>query len=638
MMKTRLLSIALLFSALYSSAQDNTAELSNVTVTASLTAQQQKETGRNIQTVKGEYFYQLPVHSVDELLRYIPGVEVQQRGPQGAQSNIILRGGTFQQVLVIMDGIRLNDPLTGHFNSYIPLNTAEIERIEVLKGSASAIYGSEAVGGVIHIISKTFHRKNSQEQPSFTGQVTGGQYNLLNAELYGRVVRKRSVFSAGAQTHNADGPALNGTNGFFHLSNAHIAFSVQPGKDWTLSFRTGTDFRSFNAQHYYTVFASDTAREKVGTWWNHLQLRKTSRKGEWVADAGYKKLRDRYWFRPAAVPNDNRTNLFTAQLYYNSARGKRFDYTSGIQVIRKEIRSNDRGNHQLWHGAAYGIFRQHWGQGFHTNQSLRLDWDGNYGVILVPQVNLAWSRGQWGLRASGGRSFRDADFTERYNNYNKTLVTSGSIGNPWLKAENAWNAEAGADFSPVAGMKISSSFFYRHFRNLIDWTPTPYADMPRKNNLSPAGTYSLARNIEEVRSHGLELDLQYQHRFSEEISLFALAGYTWIRSRNDDPVPSFYISSHARHLLNNTLLLSVHRFSIAVNSLFKERNRRRAEAIGAELSPSYFIMGTKLGYRFTRMKASAYLQADNLFDKSYSDLLGAEMPGRWLSAGFQIAL
>ncbi|HRF24346.1 MAG TPA: TonB-dependent receptor plug domain-containing protein, partial [Chitinophagaceae bacterium] len=93
--------------------------------------------------------------------RYLPGVEVQQRGPQGSQSDIVLRGGTFQQVLVIIDGIKLNDPLTGHFNSYIPINTDEIERIEILKGAASAIYGSEAVGGVINIITKTFYRKNT---------------------------------------------------------------------------------------------------------------------------------------------------------------------------------------------------------------------------------------------------------------------------------------------------------------------------------------------------------------------------------------------------------------------------------------------------------------------------------------------
>jgi Outer membrane cobalamin receptor protein len=116
-------------------AQDSTGTgLDPVTVTASITPLQASKTGRNIVVLRGEQFYQLPVHSIDELLRYIPGVEMQARGPMGSQSDLVIRGGTFQQVLVILDGIRLNDPLTGHFSSYIPIAPSEIDRIEVLKG------------------------------------------------------------------------------------------------------------------------------------------------------------------------------------------------------------------------------------------------------------------------------------------------------------------------------------------------------------------------------------------------------------------------------------------------------------------------------------------------------------------------
>jgi vitamin B12 transporter len=83
-------------------------------------------------------------------------------GPMGTQSDFVLRGGTFQQVLVVLDGLRLNDPITGHFSSYVPITPGEIERIEVLKGASSAIYGSDAVGGVIHIITKTFGEKRQR--------------------------------------------------------------------------------------------------------------------------------------------------------------------------------------------------------------------------------------------------------------------------------------------------------------------------------------------------------------------------------------------------------------------------------------------------------------------------------------------
>lgn len=92
-------------------------ELDPVTITASLQPVSASATGRNILVIKGDQFSKLPVHSIDELLRYLPGIEVQMRGPMGAQSDLVLRGRTFQQVLVIIDGIRINDPNTGHFNS-----------------------------------------------------------------------------------------------------------------------------------------------------------------------------------------------------------------------------------------------------------------------------------------------------------------------------------------------------------------------------------------------------------------------------------------------------------------------------------------------------------------------------------------
>lgn len=106
-------------------------DLNTVTVTNNRNEEGLITTGRNILVIRGDQFLRQPVHSIDELLRFLSGVEVQQRGIGGSQSDIILRGGTFQQVLVVLDGIRLNDPNTGHF-FYIPIAPAEIDRIEIL--------------------------------------------------------------------------------------------------------------------------------------------------------------------------------------------------------------------------------------------------------------------------------------------------------------------------------------------------------------------------------------------------------------------------------------------------------------------------------------------------------------------------
>ncbi len=625
-----------LITDLYS--QQTDVEMENVIITANQSAQQQKESGRNVISIKGELFKSLPVNSIDELLRYLPGIEVQMRGPQGSQSDIVIRGGTFQQVLIIIDGVKLNDPLTGHFNSYSPIHPSEIERIEILKGSASAIYGSEAVGGVINIITKTFANKVEKRKNQFMGRLVGGEYQLFNADAAFSYTKDKTTFSGGFASNNANGPQLRGTDGFFHLTTANIALSQQLKKDWTLNFRTAVDFRKFNAQNFYTTFASDTANEKVNTWWNHLNLIKKTTKGSLVFDVAYKKLRDQYWFRPATIPNDNKSNLFTSQLYYSGIITTQHSFTTGLQAHRKAIKSNDRGNHTLWHGAMYGIFRHKFRNEFYINESVRLDWDESYGVVLVPQVNAAWSSSKFTVRASAGKSFRDADFTERYNNYGKALVTGGSIGNPDLKAEQSWNVEAGVDYNAGNGFKIASTIFYRDHNDLIDWTPTPYAEMPRKENLSPAGNYALAKNVETVKTTGVEIDLMYNKKINANSELFVTAGFTWLRSKNDAPVPSFYISSHAKYLLNFAAAYRFQAFSISVSGVYKERTAQKANPINAEITPSYFVFNTKVAWQFLKKSGKLFIQADNLFDKKYSDLLGSKMPGRWLSAGIEVAL
>src|SRR4029078_6745644 len=145
-----------------------------------------------------------PIHSIDELLRYLPGVEVQQRGPFGAQSDFVLRGGTFQQVLVILDGVRLNDPNSGHFTSYIPIAPSEIDRIEILKGASSAIYGSEAVGGVIHVITKTFAKQSASDQKNIQAQIIGGQYGLFNVNAGAFYKKGKTAIAGGILSNNAD--------------------------------------------------------------------------------------------------------------------------------------------------------------------------------------------------------------------------------------------------------------------------------------------------------------------------------------------------------------------------------------------------------------------------------------------------
>ncbi len=611
----------------------NTVDLDPITITASRSLQKITTTGRAITVVDGKQFAQLPVNSLDELLKYVPGVEVQQRGPAGGQGDIIIRGGTFQQVLVLLDGIKMNDPVTGHFNGYIPIAPYEIERIEILRGPASAIYGAEAVGGVINVITKSFSGVQKNKQEKGTASVGLGEYGLIQGNLgYFKNTGKMNL-AAGLYSNNSEGQLLRGNNrGYFYNTTGSASAGFALRNNWQLFVRSSIDRRSFAAQNFYTTFASDTATEKVVSWWNQIKLARQKERSSDVVDVVYKQLRDQYQFSSKAAYNDNRSAYAAVQYVHTTKASDLVSLNYGLTADWRSIRSNDRGNHSTLHGASFlaaSIGKRQW----RINPALRLDYDENYGVELLPQLNASYQLKQWVFRANAGRAIRSADFTERYNNYNKALVTGGSIGNPDLSTEKSWGYDAGVDFV-TAHVKISASAFLRTQNDVIDWTPTPYAEMPRTINLLPSGKYALAKNVKTVETRGVELDIAFNHQWGGH-HLYANAGITLLRSTSSDSVPSFYIIAHAKAMAQANLIYTYKGLSFAANAIYKERNAQEAAAIKASISKSYAVLNLKLQYQFYR-QMSAYIAATNVGDLRYSDLLGSQMPGRWVMAGVSV--
>jgi len=630
----RLLLASLLCSLSISVLAQNT-QLSEVVVTASMLPQQEKETGRNIVSIKGSSLQNLPISSIDELLKYLPGIETQQRGPAGTQSNIIIRGGTFQQVLVIIDGIRINDPLTGHFNSYIPLHPEDINRIEIIKGAASAIYGSDAIGGVVNIITNGLQQKNNHK---LSVGSKWGSYNSRSNNVWWGIQKEKWKLSVSSQQNKADGENLRGTTGYYNNSFYAANFNYTFTSDWKLHILFANDSRDFNAQNFYTTFKSDTASEIVKSNWTQMGLSKQYTHKIVKFDVAYKNLSDRFRFNPAGSFNENKTSLFVAQGSVQFTRNPNHQIVTGAQWIHKKIRSNDRGNHELAHGAAFLIATHKLHKNIFINESLRIDWDQSYGWIIIPQLNGSWVNGNLTTRASIGKGVRDADFTERYNNYNKSIVTGGSMGNPYLQAEKSWSYELGADYRIGSNFKWGATVFLRDQNNLIDWTPTPYPMMPRQSNLVITGNYSLATNVSSVKTKGIETDLTYNKKWGEDYELNLSTGLVWLSSTSPNKTPSFYISSHARFLWNEQIVFRANNLQLAINSVYKIRNVQTASAINAALSTNYFLVNSKFSYLTTKRKGTIFVEVSNLTNTKYSDLLGAIMPGRWICAGFQLNL
>jgi len=167
---------------------DSTRALNEVTVYGTRLTQAAGQTGRYVTVVPGRTLNQYPVASLDDLLRLLPAIEMQSRGNFGTQADITLRGSTFNQVLILLDGMRLNDPLTGHFAGYLPITPAEIEQIEVVRGPGAALYGPDAVGGFVNIVTKTFAATHRPDGVEIGGTFMAGEYDLktTNAGFYGQ--------------------------------------------------------------------------------------------------------------------------------------------------------------------------------------------------------------------------------------------------------------------------------------------------------------------------------------------------------------------------------------------------------------------------------------------------------------------
>ena len=608
-------------------------ELDNINITNAQTIQKNNTTGKNITIIDGIFFEKLSVNSIDDLLKYTPGIEVQQRGPAGSQADIIIRGGTFQQVIVLIDGVKLNDPITGHFSGYMPVTLSEIERIEIIKGPAAAMYGSEAVGGVINIITKTFLRFKKEKSKLITAGISTGEYGLMSTNLGFYKTNNNINYTIGILSNDADGQILRSQNrNYFHNQTFSGSMNIVLGKNWNAAVQSSYDNRDFAAENYYTTFTSDTAIEKVKTWWSHTKIKHSKNNKIDQFDFTFKKTNDYYLYNPVSIANENESNLSRFQYIHSKSNSNKLDYVYGLLLENKKIISNDRGNHSNNHAAGFASAVYHL-KNLNINGGLRFVNDQNYGNEILPQLNISYQLKKLTLRAGAGKAIRAADFTERFNNHNKALVKGGSIGNPDLLAEKSWSYEIGSDLN-LKEIKINTTAFYRNQTSLIDFVNTPYSEIPRNTNLSSTGTFNYAKNIKTVNTRGIEIEANYSKVFSKSFKMSLSASMSIIDSKTSDSIPSYYILSHAKKIIQQTLILNYKNLQASFNSIYKERTTQAASKINAAIDKSYWLCNMKLQYGIN--KANIFIAINNIGDVKYSDLLGSQMPGSWLSGGFSV--
>ena len=597
------------------------------------------ETGRSISILTKEQIQQLPATTFYELLQTICGVEVQSRGGFGVQGDIVMRGSTFSQVLVLIDGMKINDPLTGHFNCYVPVSNMEIERIEVLKGAGASMYGPDAVGGVINIITKGFD--SLKNGTSSSGTINYGDNNLISSTA--SVFHKANKFyvGLGLSINKSDGNSilpvalndtttLEGYKNYFDIKNISLSGGYKINDLWELKFRSSILSSDFNARYFYTSYASDKSTEITSNWFNRVQLLRKTEKGSILdINASYKRSSDEFRYSPASTANIHKMDYVNFTVNNSNEINNKLIFKSGIQGDLRKIESNDRGNHSDYHFGAYfmGVYKSN---NLVLTTVAREDYDENYGFEFCPQINAAYNISNVVLRASAGKSIRAADYTERYNN-NLALKTYLRLGNPNLIAERGWSEEIGINYYPFKNTLFKATIFSRQSNNIIDYILTNESEIGSVSSLTSGADYLFARNIKDVNVNGFELELNTKFLLSESSTLDWQIGYTYTDITNDNL--GIYLSSFAKHLVNSQVILKYNSFQFSLSGLFKERNTQIAESISKELKSSYALLNARLGYGFLDNKLSINIQILNLTDTKYQNILGAKMPGRWLMGG-----
>ena len=638
------------FNALAQSPADSSRALREVTVYASRLSQSVNQTGRAVTVISGASIARYPVNSLDDLLRCLPALEVQSRGSFGAQADVSMRGSTFNQVLFLLDGMRLNDPLTGHFGAYLPITPAEIEQIEIIRGAGAALYGPDAVGGVINIVTKTFAATSRRNEAELTSTTMRGEWNLWHTSTGGFLAKNRLRLGGGILLNTTDGqprdyPSTSRSD--LNLKTYSLSAAYDLTSKLSLAARASLERRDYNAQYFYTNSTADQARETTTKDWYQGQLRyQHSALARTEAQVSASRGTDYFVFNPNPrfVPSDHLTHYTNVLLSHQRQLSARVRATAGGQADRRAVVSNDRGTHAQWHYAAFGVVAVTPSPGLALTGGLRLDHDQAYGTELVPQLNASQQIGEaLTVRGAIGRAIRAPDFTERYNNNGRVGTVGGNsnVGNAGLQAERTLNYELGADYRPLPGLLARATGFIRKGNNQIDYVPTPGSlviEASGLTNLDPNASYRYAQNLFSVTTHGLETELTYAHAFSPKTRFDGSIGYTYVHVTNAENIASQYLANIARHVVSGTVGCTSRRVNVSLSGLWKQRDGSAAAAIARTQSTEYLVFNARLEAALLPERLWLTGQVLNLFNEQYSDLLGAQMPTRWLMAGVRLAL
>jgi vitamin B12 transporter len=576
--------------------------LEPMTVISSRIPGRHSEPGRSVSVLEETEFRISPVRSAIEMLGYADGVDLQARGTRGIQADLSIRGSTFEQTGVLVDGVPVNDPQTGHHKLNLPISVDDVERIEVLRGHGSSLYGSSAFGGVVNFVTRRPNRRRVHAHAFMGENSTRGGSVSYSAPL------PRASYLVSAEARSSDG-FRDGTDydvwSVFAKTVVHL-----PWGDNSLMLAHAE--KEFGAYDFYSPGADYPSRE-----WTRTTLASygtTVRAGAFTIRPrlSYRHHRDKFMLDdtdPAFFLGRHATDVYSAAVHASCPVNNRMKLSMGAELVGEEIDSNSLGDHSVTRSAGMVELGMLPPDGHRAlNLGLRFDHYSSFGPQWSPSISgRARVSDTTGLRFSAGRCFRAPTFTERYYD------SPANVGDPDLEPEEGWSYEAGVDLLFAGGMVTGGlTAFLRNQENLIDWMRSP--------STAPRWT---ATNITSAQIRGVEIGTAIR---PTECSFVSLA-YTRVVSEPEmeGNYLSKYALNHPRHYVQGRFGLRIpFGYAASVRAAYKERKH----------GDIYTLVDVYL--EKTLASGDIFLEATNVFDVEYEEIEGVEQPGRWITGGMKV--
>lgn len=539
---------------------------------------------RSVITITAKEIAESGANTLIDVLSDVAGIELRSRGAQDVQSDIYIRGGGFDQVLLLIDGIKVDNPQTGHhtLNAILPIEM--IERVEVLKGAAGRVYGQNAFSGAINIVTKT----PSTEDLKVT--LSGGSFDYQKAALFATDQRESSSHTLYAETISSDGYRYNTD----YYNQNYLWKSSWKTDQEPIELLASFNNRRFGANGFY---ASPTFTDQFEATQSSLLGLTTSINGNWHIKP---KL---YWKRgqdefilfkndPSIYRNMHITNKLGAEV--NATKKHALGTTGiGFELAHVSIRSNNLGEHArtLAHGyLEHRFVSNRWDvtPGFSVSHYTDQDTFFYPGIDIGFQIN-----GDSRLFFNSGYTYRIPTYTDLYYNDPTT------VGNESLIPEKALSTELGFRHRQN-NWKLSISLFQRDAKNYIDYVVLAGEERWQ------------ATNIDQILSQGGELDVvlnSNSHKFS--------VGYAYLKDDVDgvsSALSRYAINSRKHHLST--------RWTLRWNSIITSSiSYRYAEQ---DSGYHYNVVDANMAVVKGRVKLS--LSAHNILNADYTEQNLVPMP------------